>query len=113
IPYSDVVAVTIEQRVVGTGSALLGGLNSRQLNVANNIHITMDAPSGELVLRLEMISGVSVMGQAKKCQELMDRLLTLGIRQKFRSAQEPHHKEASEDPLTQLERLAELRDKGI
>jgi hypothetical protein len=32
IPYERVIGVTLEQRIVGTGQALLGGLNSRQLN---------------------------------------------------------------------------------
>jgi hypothetical protein len=89
MPYSGVDDLTIEQRQVSTFEAFAGGLNSRQLNQANNIHITMHTPNGLLVLRLEMLTGFTVMGQAKKCREFTDRLLTLGIRNQFRASLPP------------------------
>ncbi len=113
IPYPRVADVILVQRVVGTAEALLGGFNSRQLNQANNIHIIADGPNGQLVLRLEMLTGVTVMGQAKKCREFMDRLLTLGIRNQFQQSPSMAPQPAGDDPMWQLERLAELRDKGI
>jgi hypothetical protein len=66
-----------------------------------------------------MLTGVTVMGQAKKCQEFEDRLQTHQIRERFGAV-------ASGSPLTQetqqaagqstadeLEKLASLRQQGI
>jgi hypothetical protein len=83
IPYDRVLDLQIVQRQVGTVEGILGGLDSRQLNQANNIHISYEADSDEMVLlRLEMLSGITVMGQAKKCQEFEDRLRAHHIREK-------------------------------
>lgn len=41
IPYSHVQSLEVAERIVGTGQAILGGLNSRQLNQANNLHLTL------------------------------------------------------------------------
>jgi len=87
IPYADVNSVQIVARVVSTFESLAGGLNSRQLNQDNNIHIDYALGSGNRVLlRLEMLSGVTVMGQAKRCREFEDRLRALGITGKFKQA---------------------------
>jgi hypothetical protein len=80
LKYSDISSVSIADRTVSTVEGLLGGVNSRQLNQKNNINIEFtNEASRSLVLRLEMLSGVTVMGQAKKCQELEDRLRSNGI----------------------------------
>ena len=115
IPYNTVLNLQIVQRQVGTLEGILGGLDSRQLNQANNIHITYRERGGEtLILRLEMLTGLSVMGQAKKCLELEDRLRTHGIRGKFCSAPiRESRNESKGDIPTQIEKLAALRDKGI
>ena len=115
IPYSSVADFQIVQRTVGTIEGILGGLDSKQLNQANNIHISFQSPRREdLVLRLEMISGITVMGQAKKCLELMDRLKIHRVAEKFQKVQT---KQALDVPPldipAQLEKLASLRDKGI
>lgn len=115
IPYKVVLDVQIVQRQVGTVEGLLGGLNSRQLNQPNNIHISYENADGESVLlRLEMLSGVTVMGQARKCQEFEDRLRVHNIREKFllvpdRVVQE----KTSGDIPAQIEKLAALLNKGI
>lgn len=114
IPYSQVRDVQIVARNVGTAEALLGGLNSRQLNQDNNIHIAYDADGHSIVLRLEMLTGVSVMGQAKKCRELEDRLRNLGIREKFSSATPTASAVSSTGGiLDQIATLASLRSEGI
>ena len=115
IPYSQVLDVSIVQRQVSTVEGLLGGLDSRQLNQANNIHINYETDGGDkLVLRLEMLTGFTVMGQAMKCREFKDRLTTHGIRDRFRRVQGEGHKERSDvDIPSQIEKLAALRDKGI
>jgi hypothetical protein len=40
----------------------------------------------EILLGLEMLTGVTVMGPATKCREVEDRLRTLGVREKFANA---------------------------
>ena len=87
IDYSRVSNVEIVARQVSTIESVLGGLDSRQLNQDNNIHITYTDENGlELVVRLEMITGVSVMGQARECREFMDLLRINGIPKLFQGA---------------------------
>jgi hypothetical protein len=119
IPFSQVVDLQVVQRQVGTVEALLGGLNSRQLNQANNIHITYVQEGGrDIVLRLEMMTGFTVMAQARKCQELKDRLRAHQIEQKFRSITGSVGSTVSLDATSvdipaKLEKLADLLAKGI
>lgn len=75
IPYASIGHVTIADRQVSTFEAIAGGLNSRQLNQRNNIHITFTNEDGRcLTLRLEMLTGVAVPAQAKRCAEFQDLL---------------------------------------
>jgi hypothetical protein len=119
IPYSSVADVEIVDRQVSTFEGILGGLDSRQLNQKNNIHIVYSERSLEIVLRLEMMTGISVMGQAAKCRELDDRLRNLGVRQQFRgSAPTPEPGTGGVPPpqtdvMDQLRKLGELRDAGV
>jgi len=114
IPYADVNSVQIVARVVSTFESLAGGLNSRQLNQDNNIHIDYALGSGNRVLlRLEMLSGVTVMGQAKRCREFEDRLRALGITGKFKQAAAGAPTRAEDSITTKITRLAQLRDQGI
>ena len=117
IPFDTIADVQIVQRQVNTFEGLLGGLDSRQLNQANNIHITFQSADGRaLVLRLEMLSGLTVMGQAAKCLEFVDRLRTGGIRDHFLPAPAPAPAPAimgAPSIPEQIEQLAQLRDKGF
>lgn len=119
IPYPSISTVEVTDRTVSTFEGIAGGLNSRQLNQKNNIHISFLGPDGPTVLRLEMLTGVTVMGQAKKCQEFEDRLQAHQIRERFGAV-------APGSPLTQetqqtagpstadeLAKLASLREQGI
>ena len=112
IPYSDTHDLEIVQRQVGTLEGIFGGLDSRQLNQANNIHIQYDDSDGTTILiRLEMLTGFTVMGQAGKCRELEDRLSVNSIRSKFKP-KEGASQNASGIPEL-LEKLASLMEKGI
>lgn len=114
IPYSAVLDLDIVQRQVNTVEGLLGGLDSRQLNQANNIHITYQDDEEMVLLRLEMLSGITVMGQAKKCREFEDRLRVHGIRGRLRQTPSgPAEGQVADDIPAQIEKLAGLRDKGI
>jgi hypothetical protein len=112
IPFGDVRAFEVVDRVVNTFQALAGGLNSRQLNRKNNLHITFLRDGHETLLRLEMISGVTVMGQAKKCLELEDRLRVNGIYGKFGASDASSSVSPPVDILDQIAKLATLRDRG-
>jgi putative oligomerization/nucleic acid binding protein len=116
ISYNTVSDLQIVERQVSTFEGVLGGLDSRQLNQRNNIHITYQGGTdAEIVLRLEMLSGLSVMGQARKCRELEDRLRIHKIRQHFRRprSERPEPQQVTTDIPTQIEKLAELRDRGL
>jgi hypothetical protein len=119
IPYHDVIDLQIVARQVSTLEAVVGGLDSRQLNQDNNIHIVcVDGSGNQLTLRFEMLTGITVQGQAKKCRELEDRLGNLGIRNKFRGtpappAAPPGGPSGSGDVADQIAKLASLRDQGI
>jgi hypothetical protein len=120
IPYRDVVDLQIVARQVSTLEAVVGGLDSHQLNQDNNIHIVyVDGSGNQLTLRFEMLTGITVQGQAKKCRELEDRLRNLGIRDKFRatagapSATPGIPSGGGGDVADQIAKLASLRDQGI
>src|SRR5664280_278867 len=68
VRYDAITDLEIVDRTVSTFEGLAGGLNSKQLNQKNNIHIAYTGAEGNTLLRLEMLSGVTVMGQAKKCK---------------------------------------------
>jgi hypothetical protein len=116
ILFEKTSSLKIVERQVGTLEGIFGGVNSRQLNQPNNIHITYQLDGEmEVLLRLEMISGITVMGAAKKCQELVDRLNNNNVFEKFRpkpsSSGQPGP--VSFDIPTQIGKLADLRDRQI
>ena len=53
-------AVAMADRTVTTFEGLAAGLNSRQLNQKNNIHVSFLGADGPTVLRFEMLTGVTV-----------------------------------------------------
>lgn len=112
IPFASISGFEIVERNVSSFEAIAGGLNSRQLNQKNNIHISYAGSEGETLLRLEMISGVTVMGQAKKCAELEDRLRNLHIREHFETPV-PVIKESSSSLADELDKLASLKANGV
>ena len=114
IPYNRVNDLAIVGRQVSTMEGLLGGVNSRQLNQDNNINIDFtDEQGNNVVLRVEMLTGVTVMGQAMKAKEFDDRLRVHGIRSKFAGATTVPQTSGAPDPAAQLKQLADLRDAGI
>jgi hypothetical protein len=112
IPFNTISDLQIVQRQVGTVEGIFGGLDSRQLNQPNNIHITYMSNEQEVTLRLEMLSGVTVMGQAQKCLEFEDRLKTNSIRSKFIQTNSKAGQNETDIP-SQIEKLASLMEKGI
>jgi hypothetical protein len=115
VPYDSVNDVRIVARQVGTFETVLAGMDAKQLNQDNNLHVDyVDDAGRQLVLRFEMLTGTTVMGQAKKCREFEDRLRNLGIRARFRaSAAAPAGTAPATDITDQIAKLAALRDQGI
>lgn len=120
LPYSIVSSVEVADRTVSTFEGIAGGLNSRQLNQKNNIHFAFRGTDGPVVLRVEMLTGVTVMGQARRCQEFEDRLRSHQIWDRFggaaampvpgRDATQPADPWSAADELA---KLASLRDRGV
>ncbi|HEX2857066.1 MAG TPA: SHOCT domain-containing protein [Propionibacteriaceae bacterium] len=111
IPYSRVRTFAVVPRQVSTVESLLGGMNSRQLNQDNNLNIEFEDASGAvLVLRVEMLTGITVMGQAGKCRELMDRLRVHGILDRFAGAPSSS---AAPSVAARLAQLGALHKAGV
>ena len=75
----------------------------------------LDEAGDEYVVRNEMLTGFTVMGQAKVCQEILDLLRTKGIMKQFKGTGNNQSNNASsgEDVLKQIEKLATLKESGI
>jgi hypothetical protein len=119
IPYKTTSEVVVADRTVSTFEGLAGGLNSRQLNQKNNIHFSFLGSDGRTVLRVEMLTGVTVSGQAKRCQEFEDRLRSHQIRERFGAVAATHtpmhgaQQDARVSTADEMGKLAALRDQGI
>lgn len=116
IPYGDVRDLHIVARQESTVEKLLGGPDAHKLDDANNIHIDyVDSAGTAVLLRFEMLTGLTVQGQAKKCREFEDRLHTHGIRSQFQHvpAQGAATGGTGADIADQITKLAALRDQGL
>ena len=112
ISYDKISEITIEKRTISNAEMLLGGGNDPNQQQENNICITFDEDGTELMLRVEMLTGVTIYGQATKCREFMDVLRQNGILKVFQNKSggpEP----AQQDVLAQIEKLAGLKAAGI
>lgn len=107
IPYAAIGDLRIVRRQVGAGEALLvSSSGQRNLEQDNNIHIHYTDEGGQqIVLRLEMLTGVSVTGQAKKAAEFNDLLQARGIRAKFQQAAVQPSAGSLADELGKLQQL--------
>jgi hypothetical protein len=118
IPYETVRELAVVDRQVSTFEALAGGLDSKQLNQKNNIHIRyVDSSGSETILRVEMLTGFTVQGQAKKCLEMQDRLRVHGIPERFAisasNGAAPGAAATNGDVLDQIRQLSELHAQGV
>ena len=117
IPYNSVVSLEIVERTISNTEMLLSSSNNnsdlRQKNVMEIKYI--DEAGDEYVVRNEMLTGITVMGQARVCQEMLDLLRTKGIMKQFKGTENHNSDNASggEDVLKQIEKLAALKESGI
>ena len=107
----------IVERVITNAEMLLSsGNNNSDLKQKNVMEIKyLDENGDEYVVRNEMLTGFTVMGQARVCQEMLDLLRTKGIMKQFRGTEsnKPDNASGSDDILGQIEKLAKLKDQGI
>jgi len=113
IAYDKISELTIEKRTISNTEMLLGGGNDPNQQQENNICITFEAEDGtELMLRVEMLTGVTIYGQATKCREFMDVLRQNNILKMFKQ-KDTNTAPAQPDVLAQIEKLAGLKAAGI
>lgn len=115
IPYEQVSKFEIVKRQVSTAEALMSSNgDTKSLEQENNIQITYtDSNGDEHVLRVEMLTGTTIYGQANKCREMMDLLREHKILKILNKEESKSNNSSSDDVLTQLEKLSSLKEKGI
>ena len=115
ISYDAISDIRIEKRTISNTEMLLGGGNDPNQQQENNICIEFTTPDDtDLVLRVEMLTGVTIYGQATKCREFMDVLRQNNILKKFKKKAESGASSNSEPSiLDQIEKLSKLKDAGI
>lgn len=114
IPYSKVQKFEIVTRQLSNTELLLTD-DARGLEQDNNIHITyLDDEGNETVLRLEMLTGITVAGQAGKCREMMDLLRQNKILKLLNKEEKATISSTSAESIPdQLIKLNELKNAGI
>ncbi len=116
IPYSKVKEFKIVPRTVSNTEMLLASssTNMESLKQENNINITYDDENGqEVMLRIEMLTGVSVYGQAGKCREMLDVLRQNNILNQLNKSSAPQPTVQAIDPIEQIKKLQELKELGV
>lgn len=116
IPYDSISKFELDKRTVSNAEMLLSSSSSdmKSLEQENNINITYTAEDGsEIMLRVEMLTGVSVYGQAGKCREMLDVLRNNKILDKLNKTTEAAPQQVQESPIDQIKKLSELKDLGV
>ena len=117
LPYSQVVSIDIVERTISFTESMLGSGNDnsdlRQKNVMEIKYV--DKAGDEYVMRNEMLTGTTVMGQARVCQEMLDLLRAHKILKLFRGeiAKVTPVPTPQTDAVEQIKRMKELLEMGI
>ena len=111
--YDDVTDIKIEKRTISNAEFLLGAGNDANQQQENNICITFCRDGVELVLRVEMLTGFSIYGQATKCREFLDVLRQNNILNKLQKPSDQTNNAPQIDIVEQIEKLAALKASGI
>lgn len=113
IPYDSICDFQIVKRTVSLTEGLMSN-NSQSLATDNNIEISYtDNEGNELTLRLEMLTGFSVDGQAVKCKEMLDLLRQHKILKRLQNKQNDSHGAIQDDIPTLIKKLNELKNDGL
>lgn len=106
IPYDKIKKFELIKRTVGNAEMFLASsaTDAASLATLNTMAITYDDNNGdEVYLKMEMLTGLSVQGQAKKCEEMMDVLRTNKILPRL------NKDNGSSAPVQQLSAADELK----
>ncbi len=117
IPYSAVENFEITKHQITNAEMLLSSSSSdmKSMEQENNIEITYKENGKTIVLRVEMLTGISLYGQAGKCREMMDILRQndiLDLLQKSKN-QAAIPAAPAVSAADELKKLKELLDMGI
>lgn len=117
LPYSQVISIEIVERTISTAESFLSSSSDNSdLRQKNVLEITyVDENNDEYVMRNEMLTGVTVMGQAKVCSEMMDLLRGNKILKLFRGKQNVNvsTQTPNTDVVEQLRKFKDLLDADI
>lgn len=114
IPYSYMTDIRIEKRTISTGEMLLGAGDSANQEQENNIVIEYTTPDDKReILRVEMLTGVTIFNQAAKCREFMDLLKKNKILDLIQKKAESGSNSGGGDILAQIEKLSKMKESGI
>lgn len=114
IPYDRITDIRIEKRTISTAEIFLGGGNDANQQQENNIVIEYtDDNNKKRTLRTEMLTGVTIFNQAAKCREFMDLLRQQDILELIESKKNVGKGGGEVDVVSQIEKLAKLKDAGV
>ena len=114
IPYEKVYKLEIVKRQVSTTEHIMSNGDTKSLEQLNNIEISyIDDNGSEQMTRVEMLSGFTIYKQAEKCREFLDLLREHNILSKLNKEKSKVSKSNGDDILQQIEKLSELKEKGI
>ena len=112
IPYDSIQKFEITKRTVSMAEGFMSN-NSQNLATDNNIEITyINNDNEEVTLRLEMLTGFSVDGQAVKCKEMLDILRQNKILKRIQKEQNAQNVQ-NDDVVMKIKKLNELKEMGI
>lgn len=114
IPYSCVEKLEITRHQITNAEMMIAsGTDMKSMEQENNIEISYRVDGKLLVLRVEMLTGVSLYGQAGKCREMMDVLRQNEILDKFAGEKKAAPDAPAISVADELKKFKELLDMGV
>lgn len=117
IPYDSIKKFELVNRQVSTAESLMAqsAADAAALATKNTMAITYDDASGEeIYLKMEMLTGLTVNGQAAKCEELMTFLRSQKILSRLNKEDSGAGAAAAAiSPAEEIKKFKALLDDGI
>lgn len=116
IPYDKVKKFELIKRTVSNAELFLSSsaTDAASLATLNTMAITYDDVNGdEVYLKMEMLTGLSVQGQAKKCEEMMDVLRINKILPRLNMESNGSIQTSQLSAADELKKYKDLLDSGI
>lgn len=114
IPYDTIKKFEIVKRTVSNTEVLLSNSSADAAALATNNTLAITYMDGdtEVYLKMEMLTGITVQGQATKCEELLDVLRTNKIYSRINKP-ESSGQPAQLSIAEELKKFKDLLDNGI